>query len=175
VSVVRRVIAGVSGSPGSILAVRHAAAQARAHDAALVPVLSWLPPGGDFADRSRPSPVLRRIWKEAAWQRLWSALELAFGGIPEDLAVQPKVLRGDTSLVLTGVADQPGDLLVIGAGRRGAGRLMGSRVSRYCLAHAQCPVLAVPPPTLASLSRGPRGWAFRHRGLDPELAALRAE
>jgi nucleotide-binding universal stress UspA family protein len=175
VSGVRRVIAGVSGSPGSLQALRFAASLARVHDAALVPVLIWLPPGGDFADRSHPSPVLRKIWKDAARRRLWSAIELAFGALPEDLTVQLAVLRGEPGLVLTGTASQPGDVLVIGAGRRGAGRLMGSRISRYCLAHAHCPVLAVPPSALARIGSGPRGWMFRHRGLDPELAALRAD
>ncbi len=172
---VRRVIAGVSGSPGSLQALRYAAGLARAHGAALVPVLTWQPPGGDFADRSHPSPYLRRIWKDAAWQRLWNAIDLAFGGLPGDLPVQPKVLRGEPGLVLTDTASEPGDMLVIGAGRRGAARLLAGRISRYCLAHAQCPVLAVPPPTLARISHGPRGWAFRHRGLNPELAALPAD
>ena len=172
---VRRVIVGVSGSPGSIQALRYAADLARAHGAALIPVLTWLPPGGDFADRSRPSPFLRQLWKDAAWQRLWDAVELAFGGVPADLTVQPQVLRGEPGAVLTGFLSQPGDLLVIGAGRRGAGRTMSSRTSRYCLAHAPCPVLAVPPPSLARIGHGPRAWAFRHRRLDPEQAALRVD
>lgn len=48
------------------------------------------------------------------------------------------------------LACRPDDLLVIGAGRRGPlGRIRGGQVSRYCLAHATCLVLAVPPPALA--------------------------
>jgi hypothetical protein len=44
---------------------------------------------------------------------------------------------------------------------------------RHCLAHARCPVLAVPPPDLAQhAGHGLRGWAFRHRGLDPGQATL---
>jgi len=39
------------------------------------------------------------------------------------------------------------------------GRLRGGRVSRYCLAHATCPVLAVPPPAPAR-DAGP-GWKHR--------------
>jgi hypothetical protein len=35
------------------------------------------------------------------------------------------------------------------------------------LAHAHCPVVSVPPPDLAQVSHGLRGWAFRHRGLSP--------
>jgi hypothetical protein len=75
------------------------------------------------------------------------------------------VLRGNPRKVLTGVARQDGDVLVIGAGRRGRLRRMGGcRISRYCLAHAHCPVLAIPPPDLAQhAGYGLRGWAVRHR------------
>jgi hypothetical protein len=43
------VVAGVSGSPGSVHALRYAADLARRHGTALVPVLAWVPPGGDLA------------------------------------------------------------------------------------------------------------------------------
>lgn len=171
---VRRVIAGVSGSPGSLQAMRYAADMARAHDATLVPVLAWMPPGGEFADRSHPSPYLRQLWLQAAWHRLWHALELALGGIPADVSCDPQVLRGEAGNVLVGVASRDGDVLVLGAGRRGAAaRLLACRVSRHCLAHARCPVIAVPPSELARLGHGLRGWAMRHRGLSREGAVLR--
>src|SRR6266513_2620710 len=87
VSAVRRIIVGVSESPGSLQALRHAADLARRYRAALVPIHAWTPPGGDLADRSHPSPYLRQLWHDAAWQRLWKALDLAFGGVPEDVTV----------------------------------------------------------------------------------------
>ena len=161
---VRRIIVGVSGSPGSLQALRHAADLARTHRAVLIPLLAWTPPGGDLADRSHPSAHLRRVWQDAAWQRLWEAIDLAFGGIPEDIEFQSTVLRGVPGQVLTSVASHPGDLLVIGAGRRGpVAHALSCMVSRYCLAHAVCPVVAVPPPALALVNHGLRGWAFRHR------------
>ena len=47
--------------------------------------------------------------------------------------------------VLRNAASQPDDILVIGAGRRGPlAHAVACRVSRYCLAHAKCLVLAVP-------------------------------
>jgi nucleotide-binding universal stress UspA family protein len=166
VSGVRRVIAGVSGSPGSLQAVRHAAGLAQAHNATLIPVLAWMPPGGDFADRSHPSLYLRQIWREAAWLRLWRALELSLGSVPDDVRSAARVLRGDAGAVLVAAASDGGDVLVLGAGRRGAiRRLLACRVSRYCVAHARCPVVAVPPSDLARLGHGLRGWALRHRGL----------
>jgi hypothetical protein len=37
-------------------------------------------------------------------------------------------------------------------------------VARYCLSHAQCPVIAVPPAEITpSRLRGLRGWVLRHR------------
>jgi nucleotide-binding universal stress UspA family protein len=168
VSGVRRIFVGVSGSPGSLQAFRHAADLARTHQAVLIPVLAWVPPGGDLADRRNPSAYLRKVWQDAAWERLWEAIDLAFGGVPNDVAFEPAVVRGLPGPVLTGTARRPGDLLVIGAGRRGPlARALSCNVSRYCLAHAACPVVAVPPPALAQAIHGLRGWAFRHRGLSP--------
>ena len=137
----------------------------------MVPILAWVPPGGDLADRSHPSAYLRSLWRDAAWQRLWGAIHLAFGRVPEDVAFEADVIRGESGRVLVGVACHRDDVLVIGAGRRGPlAHAMSCRVSRYCLARAECPVVAVPPPALAQVSHGLRGWAFRHRGLSPDHA-----
>jgi nucleotide-binding universal stress UspA family protein len=164
----RRIIIGTSGSPGSLQALRYAAGIARDNEATLVPVLAWTPPGGDLADRRYPSAYLRQVWRDAAWLQLWTALELAWGGIaPAGRPAEPRVLRGEPGEVLVASAGEPGDLLVIGTGRRGAmRRLIGSRVGRYCLGHAGCPVVAVPPAELEhAAGHGLRGWAFRHRAL----------
>jgi hypothetical protein len=69
---------------------------------------------------------------------------------------------------LVDLARRPGDVLVVGADRRGAlARMACSRVSRYCL--AQCPVLAIPPPGLArELAHGRPAGMFWHRSLTPE-------
>jgi hypothetical protein len=83
------------------------------------------------------------------------------------------VLRGEAGQVLVGSACQKGDLLVVGAGRRGALRwLTGSWVSRYCLAHARCPVIAVPPSDLAQQSHRLRGRVFSRRALTPGRVAM---
>jgi hypothetical protein len=136
------------------------------------PWLAWVPPGGDMAERKTPDPELRRLWTDDAWQRLREALGTAFGGLPAGIRAQPVVRRGKPGKVLTGLACQPGDLLVVGTGRRGPLRRLGCcGVSRYCLANARCPVLAIPPPALAQQAgHGPRGWAYRHRRLDPDTA-----
>src|SRR6185437_17068027 len=92
----RRIIVGTSGAPGSLPALRYAAELARQDDATLIPVLAWLPPGGDVADRRCPSSYLRQIWKDAAWLRLWAALDSAWGGIaPAGRPAEPLVRRGE--------------------------------------------------------------------------------
>ena len=172
-SSLRRVIIGASGSPGSLQVLRYAQHLARDLDAALVPVLAWLPPGGDLADRRTPCEELRRLWAQDARARLQDALNLAWGEPPADLPVRPVIRRGRPGPVLVNAACRPGDLLVVGAGRRGAlTRIAGGPVSRYCLAHARCPVLVIPPPPLA---RQPRRAAlartFRHRTLTADQIA----
>jgi nucleotide-binding universal stress UspA family protein len=122
----RRIIAGVSGSPGSVHTLRLAADLARDHDAVLIPVLAWVPPDGDRHERRHPCPELRQLWKDDAWQRLQDALGTAFGGLPAGIVTQPAVLRGKPGKVLVSTARQPGDLLVIGVGRPGP-LLPGSR------------------------------------------------
>jgi nucleotide-binding universal stress UspA family protein len=170
---VRRVVTGVSGSAGSLQALRYAAEMARDNQSVLAPVLAWTPPGGDIADRRYPCETLRAAWKQAAWDRLWQAMDLAIGGPPEDIELRPEIARGAPGQVLTMVARQPGDVLVIGAGRQGLGRLVRSSAARYCLGHGACPVIAVPPPELAAEAHGLRGWVSRHR-LHPEDAELHA-
>ena len=170
-----RVITGVSGSPGSVRALRFAAEVAAERDVPLVPVLAWTPPGGELADRRFPSPYLRQVWREAATKELNEALERAFGGEPADVVVKPAVIRGPAGPVLVAAACEPGDLLIVGAGQRGpVRRWLGGRVARFCLARADCPVIAVPPADLEAATRGLRGWARRHRSLTSEAARLPA-
>jgi nucleotide-binding universal stress UspA family protein len=167
VTTVGRVIVGVHGTPGSLQALRYAADEARRRDVPLVPVIAWIPPGGDMAERRTASPYLRRIWREAAWERLRDAFDDGLGGFPAGLPVEPCVERGEPGPVLVDVASQPDDLLVIGTGRRGRlRRLWHGSVARYCLAHAGCPVLAIPPSALMEeIGHGLRSWHLRRRVL----------
>jgi nucleotide-binding universal stress UspA family protein len=154
VPTVRRVIVGVHGSLGSLQALRYAADEAWRRGVPLVPVTAWTPPGGDLAERRHASPYLRKLWQDDAI----------------DLRVEPLVARGETGPVLVDTADQPDDLLVVGTGRRaGLGRMLRRSVSRYCLAHATCPVLAIPPsPLMDEMGRSLRGWPLRRHALIPD-------
>ncbi len=164
---VRRVVVGVHGSLGSLQALRRAADEARDRQAALVAVIAWVPPGGDFSERSHPAPYLRQIWRDAAKQRLADAFDAGLGGLPDDVTVLARIERGDPGPVLVDVADSAQDLLVIGTGRRSPiSRALRRSVGRYCLAHARCPVLAVPPSALMEElgdGRMKRPWPLRGR------------
>ena len=164
-SAVRRIVVGVSGSLGSLQALHWAADEARERHVPLLAAIAWVPPGGDFAERSHPSPYLRRVWQDAALRRLTDAFDECFGGIPDDLDGHLLVERGDAGQMLVDLAGQPGDLLVIGTGRRNPfSRALRKSVGRYCLAHARCPVLAVPPSALMDeLRHGLLPWSRRGR------------
>jgi nucleotide-binding universal stress UspA family protein len=165
VPTVRRILVGVHGSLGSLQALRYAADEARQRDVPLVPVIAWTPPGGELAERRQPSPYLRKIWRDAAWQRLWAAFDDCLGGVPADLDVRAQVMRGVAGPVLVDAASAPEDLLILGTGRRAViGRVLGHSTGRYCLAHARCPVLAVPPSALMEeLGHGLRSWHLRRQ------------
>ena len=168
-----RLIVGTSGSPGSLHALRYAESLAYSHDAELVPVLAWQPPGGDRDEWIPASAELRRSCLEIARRQLRDALLAVWGEVPGDSRVQPRIERGPAGRVLVSLACCPGDVLVIGAGRRALlARVSHSGVSRYCLAHARCPVIAVPPPALAGELRRARlpwvFWHFWHRPLTPQ-------
>jgi hypothetical protein len=72
-----------------------------------------------LAERRFPSPSLRRAWTEDARQRLEQALDRAWADGELGVAAAHWVVRGEPGLVLSGLADSPGDLLVVGSGRPG--------------------------------------------------------
>ena len=167
---VGRVIVGASGSPGGLRALRYGEILARAHQAPLVPVIAWEPPGGARVGRFQYPDGLAKECYGIARRKLRDALVAVWGEVPDDPMVQPHVERGPAGWVLVSIASRPGDLLVVGAGRGGAlPRMAFAKVARYCLARAQCPVLAVPPPALArEIGHGRLAWMYWHRPLTTE-------
>jgi nucleotide-binding universal stress UspA family protein len=166
----RQVIVGVSGSPASITALRCAAHLAHGEDVLLVAVHAWTPPGGEFSERRLPSGYLHQLWQEEAAERLKAAVDLAFGGAKQAPRLKGLVVCGRPGPALAEIASCADDLLVLGAGHKGAlSWLRRAPVSRYCQAHAQCPLLILPQPMLsAGPGRHIGGWAFRHRELTAE-------
>jgi nucleotide-binding universal stress UspA family protein len=146
-----RIVVGVDGSVGSLAALRRGVAEARSREAVLLAVLAWIPPGGaGIGRRSQCPPVLAAEWQRDASRRLRTAWDDALGGIPSDVDVDLRAERGLPGQVLVEMANRPGDLLVLGGGRRTwPRRLLGRSVVRYCVTHADCPVLVEPAPSLA--------------------------
>ncbi|MFF4508880.1 universal stress protein [Streptomyces sp. NPDC001401] len=161
-----RLVVGVSGSAGSVTALVRAADEARRRGAELWPVLAWEPPGGDLAARRSPAAaVLVPEWERLARERLLKALRDVFGSTDSGLPGQALVARGAPGRALVQIADRERDVIVVGAGRRGRlYRALWPSVGRYCLAHAGCPVLAVPPsPLQAALEAAHRRNVLRLR------------
>ncbi|MCX5402947.1 universal stress protein [Streptomyces sp. NBC_00335] len=163
-----RVVVGVYGSLGSLTALHAAHAEARAREAELWVVLAWQPPlGGPGARRGGGGTPLLTASRDAAVERLREVLDTAFGGSPAGVTLAGLAVRGTPGAALVGAARDPGDLLVVGTGpRRPLLRALRPSVTRYCLAHAPCPVLAVPPgPLRADLDAVRRRIVWR-RPLD---------
>jgi nucleotide-binding universal stress UspA family protein len=155
-----RVIVGVSGSLRSLGALRVGVAEACSRGATLLAVLAWAPEGGEVAYMRAPCPMLLRLWEHEAGERLTGAFDCAFGGIPPEVTVREMVVRAKPGPLLVELADRPDDLIVVGCGgRRWPGCVFHGAVARYCMTHARCPVLAVPPPDLISkLQPWPHHW-----------------
>ncbi|MFD7814591.1 universal stress protein [Streptomyces sp. NPDC059785] len=161
-----RVVVGVSGSPGSLAALRRAAGEARLRGAELWPVLAWeAPGGGPGAQRSLAGGVLVEDWARLARKRLLSALCEVFGGTGAGVPLRALVAEGTPARVLVRTADREDDVLVVGSGGRGFfNRVLWPSVGRRCLARAVCPVLVVPPsPLEAALATARRRNAWRLR------------
>ncbi|WP_327119141.1 universal stress protein [Streptomyces sp. NBC_01341] len=142
-----RVVVGVSGTSGGLAALHAAAAEARVRAAELWAVLAWDVPGGGVGGRGpdtfSPSLALHRA---DATARLRDALDLAFGIGGPGVSVTGLAVRGTPGAVLVDAARGPECVIVVGTGSGGAlSRRLRPSVARYCLAHAPCPVLAVPP------------------------------
>ncbi|MFD6181899.1 universal stress protein [Streptomyces goshikiensis] len=164
----RKVVVGATGTPGSLAALHKAAAEARVRDAELWVVLAWQPPGGELGSRNGLGPSALAECRAAAVERLREVLDTAFGAVKPGVTLAGFTVRGTPGAALVDTARDPEDLLVVGTGSRTPlRRLVRPSVARYCLAHAACPVLAVPPsPLQAELESVHRRnvWGMR---LDP--------
>lgn len=149
----RRVVVGVDDTPGGLAALQHAVTLARTSRSQLVAVRSWglgLPRHGGHRHRraGRDHETLVPFFNGAEQRQqsarlIHQAFTDAVGGVPEDVAVAVKTPEGDPGRVLTELAGD-GDVLVVGTERHQAvKRCVRGSVSRYCRAHARCPVLIV--------------------------------
>ncbi|MGW1767708.1 universal stress protein [Streptomyces sp. NPDC002073] len=168
----RRVVVGVTGTPGSLTALHRAAAEARVREAELQVVLAWQSPGGELGSRNGLGPSALAECRAGAAERLREVLDAAFGTAEPGVTLAGLTIRGTPGAVLVDTARDPEDLLVVGTGSRAAlRRLVRPSVARYCLAHAACPVLVVPPSPLQAELEVAHRRNFWRMPLDPrELA-----
>jgi nucleotide-binding universal stress UspA family protein len=146
----RRVVVGVQHSVAGLQALRRGVEEARRHRATLYAVRALAAAGGPYPGFT-PWRVELTVW---AAELIEQAFAEALGGVPPDVEVRTAALDGAAGPALVAFADRPDDLLVVGcAQRRGLGRARSGWVARYCVRHAACPVLVVPPPPLALVDR----------------------
>jgi nucleotide-binding universal stress UspA family protein len=148
----RRVIVGVSGSLRNMAAVHTAAGLAADLGQPLIAVNAWQQPGGAATARRAPCAMLDAACRARAREILTDALSV----IAHDLDVDASVVLGPTGPVLVAMANRDTDLLVVGGGRTGVGRLFHTGTSRYCVRHAHGSVLTVPEPELVRAARRTR-------------------
>jgi nucleotide-binding universal stress UspA family protein len=139
-----KVVVGVDGSEGSLIALRFAVTEARLRNARLEIVYAWHVPAaaGPFGS-STSTVVLAGEVAEAAEQVAAHAAEAARQEGGTDLQVDAVAVMASPAAELVD-RSKDADLLVVG--RRGlggfAGLLLGS-VSHQCVQHAHCPVAVV--------------------------------
>ena len=167
----RRLVVGVSGSLASLAALREAAEEARRTGGTLLAVIAWAPPEGERAYLRHPDRDWARHCRRVAHARLERAFDEAFGGLPPGVRVHKRVVRDLPWRALSEAADRPGDRLVLGTRGTGRGRRVAGPTVRRVLAHARCPVLAVPAP---EMPRGLRSALRRVTAADFTLAGSTA-
>jgi nucleotide-binding universal stress UspA family protein len=91
-----------------------------------------------------------------------SAVTMAVPGHPEEITITPATPSGSPGPALVTIADDD-DLIVVGSPGRWRAR---GGVGGYCLRHASCPVVVVPPPALAPRGRMGRLSRSLRRALD---------
>lgn len=131
---VGRVVVGVDRGASGLQALRRGFAEANAHGAELHAVRAWT--------------TARELGDEAVGT-LVSAFIDSVGQVPAGIVVRSVVVADEPGPALVSYADREDDLLIVGAGHARRWRHPhGSRIVRYCLWHAACPVLVIPPPPL---------------------------
>ena len=132
---VSRIAVGIDGSPGAVMALDWAGAEAASYGARLVVVGVWTPGG----------------WARTVLVSRAAALAAADRAVAEVAVTHPSVLverlieKGEPALVLVRVSESV-EMLVVGT--RGLGPVRGlpfGSVSHACLANARCSVTVVRP------------------------------
>ena len=175
-----RVFVGLDGSMGSLRALRQAVTEARERGAELYAIHVRRPtPSAPYqipteAEARRHADRQDRQDRQAK-NLIVTCLDEALGGPPLDIVVHRSVKSGSARKVLVSLGCRDDDLIVVGTRPHRLTRGWFRRsVSRYCVSHARCPVLAVPPDNFArAINRRARPIGpLRRRSLWKELESL---
>lgn len=167
----RVVVVGVDGSPASYNALRWALSHPRCAGARIRAIRCWMPVlarAWEAALTDQPVPPITVLHAQAE-RELADVVAAAVTRehLSPELTVDQEVIRGPAGPVLVAQASDA-DLLVVGHARRLV-EIRHRSVSWYCVRHARCPVVVVPPPigTHRPLDRRPHRPPARdtHRGL----------
>lgn len=142
------VVVGVGRSFAGLQALRFAAAEARRRACPLLAVRVWLMAQ---AWRTVCAESWRKEMGDDARDYALGTFDTAMGGVPDDVDVRVISREGvvGPTLVASAASD---DLLVVGGGRNILRYPYSPQVTRYCVRHAHCPVVAVPAPALARVA-----------------------
>jgi nucleotide-binding universal stress UspA family protein len=139
---VSQIVVGLDVSPASYGALVWAANQARLTGAELRAVHSLLLPASMLASVGRMSAPTSL---PGGGQTDRAAVTAEWEAAHPKLGWRLEFYNGDPGRLLV-AESRHAELLVIGTREHvGWGRILSGSVSRYCLSHAGCPVVAVPP------------------------------
>jgi nucleotide-binding universal stress UspA family protein len=141
-----RVVVGVDGTLSGLRALRWAVTEARVRQVPLHAVRVW----NGVPRYTYPDPDgQREAETQAASQLVARAFAETLGGLPADIRIETVLIPGSPGPALQAYASQGEGLLVLGAAHRSLWRRwFGDHTVQHCLAHATCPVLVVPPPSM---------------------------
>ena len=147
------IVVGLDDSPSGMAALQWAAAEAIRSHAVLraVHALSW-PFGVEHADGALAGRQLSRAEVEVAYRASITRVFDAIRPRP-DWIIQ--FADGEAGPVLVRQSEKATALVIGTPSHVGLGRLLIGSVAQYCLSHANCPVVAVPPALGADVAQNP--------------------
>ena len=157
------IVVGLDVSQASHGALAWAANQARSTGAELRAVHALLEPALMFASVGQLSVPTSLVGDDRVEQAYRDAVTAVWETVQPEPSWRLEFYNADPRSLLVAQSERAG-LLVIGTREHvGWGRILNGSVSHYCLSHATCPVVAVPPMPTAVYESEPQQLAMPGR------------